>query len=110
MSFNMYFLDLEKFEKFMFSLNKPQRRAVHQWLVEVQKWDFDRLLRSERVKSLQGGLFEFRIQRQPDLLVRVFFCFQGEFEWLVLHAYDKLKKPQTRWQTRQINIARKLIP
>jgi phage-related protein len=103
------FLDFAKYRRFVGDLERANQQHVDQFLISLETADARQLFSSDRVKSLGHGLFEFRIEKKPDLLVRIFFCFESDGLLLVLHAYDKKKNNKINWQRKQIAEARKLM-
>jgi len=86
------------------------------------------LARTEWLKALGGGFYEFRGRheageitcmfggdapkagaRRQKVLLRVFVHFHGERVVLLLGGYDKGDDPKERRQQREINEARKLL-
>ncbi len=103
------FLDFSKFRRFVGGLERVNQQHVDQLLMSLETADARQLFASDRVKSLGHGLFELRIEKKPDLLVRIFFCIENNGSLLVLHAYDKKKNNKINWQRKQIVEARKLM-
>ena len=93
----------------MGGLERVNQQHVDQLLMSLETADARQLCASDRVKSLGHGLFELRIEKKPDLLVRIFFCIENNGYLLVLHAYDKKKNNKINWQRKQIVEARKLM-
>lgn len=63
---------------------------------------------TETGRTLGGGLFEFKLDMPPEVLLRVFFVVKGQSVIVVLSAYDKKANDSRTWQNRQILAARKL--
>ncbi len=103
------YLDFAKYTRFVGGLERVNRQHVNQFLISLETADARQLFSSDRVKSLGQGLFELRIEKKPDLLVRIFFCVESKGSLLVLHAYDKKKNNKINWQRKQIVEARKLM-
>ncbi len=93
----------------MGGLERVNQQHVDQLLMSLETADARQLFASDRFKSLGHGLFELRIEKKPDLLVRIFFCIENNGSLLVLHAYDKKKNNKINWQRKQIVEARKLM-
>jgi phage-related protein len=103
------YLDFAKYTRFVGGLERVNQQHVDQFLMSLETADARQLFSSDRVKSLGQGLFELRIEKKPDLLVRIFFCVESKGSLLVLHAYDKKKNNKINWQRKQIVEARKLM-
>ena len=67
------------------------------------------LLKTNMMKNLGGGLFELRIRRSPDLLLRVFLTMIHPRRLILLSAYNKQRDPSDLRQRREIRKARNLI-
>ena len=93
----------------MGGLERVNQQHVDQLLMSLETADAGQLFASDRVKSLGHGLFELRVEKKPNLLVRIFFCIENNGYLLVLHAYDKKKNNKINWQRKQIVEARKLM-
>ena len=103
------YLDFAKYTRFVGGLEIVNQQHIDQFLFSLETADARQLFSSDRVKSLGQGLFELRIEKKPDLLVRIFFCVENKGTLLVLHAYDKKKNNKINWQRKQIVEARKLM-
>ena len=99
------YLDFAKYTRFVGGLERVNQQHVDQFLIGLEKADARQLFSSDRVKSLGQGLFELRIEKKPDLLVRIFFCVENKGSLLVLHAYDKTLDRERDSQQAQIAIA-----
>lgn len=116
-------------EKWMDSLGPLEFAALQAAITHVLEPRGLTLLSTEWMKSLKGGLFEFRIRHtakeivamfaeedvavpvQPPgkILLRVFVIFYGSKVILLLDGYDKGKDPSQKRQQKEIANARKLL-
>ena len=103
------YFDFEKYTKFFKKLEQASRAQVVWVLTELEDSEFQQFLASDRVKSLGNELFELRISKRPEVLVRIFFWFDKTGRLVVLHAYDKKKNNKISWQRIQIAEARKIV-
>lgn len=110
MALQLLYENFDRFAAFLDSFSRLDRQFIEGWLAKFTQFDMEYLISSGRVKSLRGGLYEFKIYRYPPLLVRVFFCQLENSDLLILGGYDKLKNPKARFQSQQIAKARKLMP
>lgn len=67
------------------------------------------LLTTNRAKSLGHGLFELRIRRDPDVLVRIFFTLVHPSRLVIVGGYNKKRDSSEIKQRREIKAARKII-
>lgn len=67
------------------------------------------LLKTHSMKSLGGGLFELRIRKDPEMLVRVFLTLIHPSSLVIVGGYNKKRDPSELRQRREIKAARKLI-
>lgn len=103
------FLDSAAIRKSLDSLTSDQLRvAIHDVSYKLSHLGLN-VFQSSQAKWLGGGLAEFRHRVNPDVLVRFFFCFEGECVVVVLSAYDKLRAPAASRQQLEIKKARKLL-
>lgn len=112
---------------FMRSLSGVKRRAIGVALNEVLRHMGPDVASTDYGKNLGGGLFEFRIDRDAEeilrkagkepkpeseeakILLRVFFHAHGKKLILLLAGYDKAEHPSKPHQNTQIEAARKLL-
>lgn len=67
------------------------------------------LLDTNRMKNLGAGLYELRIRKSPDVLIRVFLTMVHPSRLILLSAYNKQRDSSELRQRREIKNARKLI-
>lgn len=67
------------------------------------------LLGTNHVKALSAGLFELRVRRDPELLVRIFFTLVHPSRLIVVGGYNKKRDPSDLRQRREIKAARRVI-
>ncbi len=67
------------------------------------------LLGTNHMKSLGGGLFELRIRRDPELLVRIFFTLIHPSRLVIVGGYNKKRDPSDLKQRREIKAARRIV-
>lgn len=60
-----------------------------------------------RFLNLKKGLFELRLRRDPNVLVRLFFYIESQNVINFVWFYDKKKNSNATYQNKQIKIARK---
>jgi hypothetical protein len=115
-------------EKWIDGLRDQKAEAVIVALREVLAVNGINLASGSWMKSLGGGLYEFRIRhnaseiqsmykaankglvdRTGAILLRVFVAFEGERLIVLLAGYDKGKNDKQSFQQAQIEIARKRL-
>ena len=84
------------------------REAIGSDLAQLRERGLE-LLNTNRLKNLGGGLFEMRIRRRPDLLLRVFLTMVHPSRLILLSCYNKQRDPSELRQRREIKKARNLI-
>jgi hypothetical protein len=57
---------------------------------------------------LGGGLYEYKLEIPPEVLLRLFFVVEQNFVVVILSAYDKKANDSKTWQNRQIWAARRI--
>ena len=67
------------------------------------------LLQTNMMKSLGNGLYEFRIRKSPELLIRVFMTMIHPNRLVIVSAYNKGRDSSELRQRREIKKARNLI-
>lgn len=67
------------------------------------------LLGTNHAKALSGGLYELRIRRDPELLVRIFFTLIHPSRLVIVGGYNKKRDPSDLKQRREIKAARRVI-
>jgi phage-related protein len=67
------------------------------------------LLGTNHAKALSGGLYELRVRRDPELLVRIFFTLIHPSRLVIVGGYNKKRDPSELRQRREIKGARKVI-
>lgn len=67
------------------------------------------LLGTNHAKALSGGLYELRVRRDPELLVRIFFTLIHPSRLVIVGGYNKKRDPSDLKQRREINAARRVI-
>jgi phage-related protein len=88
--------------------NLDNMRALDDDLAQLRERGLG-LLQTNRLKSLGNGLYELRIRRSPDLLMRVFLTMIHPRRLILLSAYNKQRDPSEIRQRREIKKARNLI-
>ena len=90
-------------------LDGPQHRLiVNSELARLEAYGLN-LLSTNRMKSLSNGLFELRVRRNPEVLVRIFFTFIHPSRLVVVGGYNKKRDSSELKQRREIRAARKII-
>lgn len=116
------------FAKFIKSLDSETQAIALAAIEVVLARDGIAICASDWGKSLGGGLYEFRIQKNlrsiqggravnsgPELtktqkpLLRIFCTFHKNQVIILFHGYDKKRDPSTKRQQREIAAARKLL-
>ena len=109
MTWTIEYFDLDDFGKFLDSLKAPASNdAVKDHLFLLSAYGLN-LLATNKMKSLGGGLFELRVRKPPELLVRIFVTMLHPRRLVVLSAYNKLSDNSDLRQRREIKKARKII-
>ncbi|MFM1926678.1 MAG: Phage derived protein Gp49-like [Actinomycetota bacterium] len=67
------------------------------------------LLATNHVRSLSHGLYELRIRRDPELLVRIFFTLIHPSRLVVVGGYNKKRDSSELKQRREIKAARQIV-
>lgn len=67
------------------------------------------LLGTNHAKALSGGLYELRVRRDPELLVRIFFTLIHPSRLVIVGGYNKKRDPSDLKQRREIKMARRVI-
>jgi hypothetical protein len=67
------------------------------------------LLATNHVRSLSHSLFELRIRRDPELLVRIFFTLIHPSRLVVVGGYNKKRDSSELKQRREIKAARQIV-
>lgn len=67
------------------------------------------LLATHHVRSLSHGLFELRIRKDPELLVRIFFTLIHPSRLVVVGGYNKKRDSSDLKQRREIKAAREIV-
>ena len=67
------------------------------------------LLGTRHAKALSGGLYELRVRRDPELLVRIFFTLIHPSRLVIVGGYNKKRDPSDLKQRREIKAARRII-
>ena len=115
-------------EKWIDGLSDQKSEAVIVALQEVLAVNGINLASGAWMKSVGGGLYEFRMRHSASeiqgmykavnrrleggaeaVLLRIFVAFAGEKVIVLLGAYDKGKNSKQLFQQRQIEIARKRL-
>jgi phage-related protein len=115
-------------EKWIDGLSDQKSEAVIVALQEVLAVNGINLASAAWMKSVGGGLYEFRMRHSASeiqamyktvnrhleggaeaVLLRIFVAFAGEKVIVLLGAYDKGKNSKQGFQQRQIEIARKRL-
>lgn len=67
------------------------------------------LLSTHHVRSLSQGLFELRIRKDPELLVRIFFTLIHPSRLVIVGGYNKKRDSSDLKQRREIKAARQIV-
>jgi phage-related protein len=67
------------------------------------------LLGTNHAKALSGGLYELRVRRDPELMVRIFFTLIHPSRLVIVGGYNKKRDPSDLKQRREIKAARRVI-
>ena len=67
------------------------------------------LLATHHVRSLSDGLFELRIRKDPELLVRIFFTLIHPSRLVIVGGYNKKRDSSDLKQRREIRHARQIV-
>jgi putative component of toxin-antitoxin plasmid stabilization module len=116
------------YERFLDELDDVEAAALDAAIVHVLAPSGIDLARSEWLKPLKEGLYEFRVRHDASeiaamfaargvtvpaasgpVLLRVFCTFHGDKVVLLLAGYDKGGDPSDKRQQREIAAARKLL-
>jgi phage-related protein len=109
MPYEILYFDLARFLENLKHLTDEQRKVVFSSIAtELAGRKMDSPV-TPSTKALGKGLFELRVRRNPDLLVRIFWSYSPGEQILVLSAYDKKRSPSELSQQREISRARKLL-
>ena len=101
--------DENLFEQLYAEASSPAKaRAVDEDFQQLRERGLG-LLKTNRLKSLGDGLYELRIRRSPDLLLRVFLTMVHPRRLIILSAYNKQRDPSELRQRREIKKAKNLI-
>jgi phage-related protein len=99
--------DARKWEDFLQAFASADRLYIESFISRVVKEYGSEMQRSSDVKYLRNRISEFRIRRNPNLLVRVMFRTQPGRTIYVVGFYDKKKHPANSYQQDQIKQAEK---
>lgn len=106
MPFELLFFDSKKFKDAFKHFSAEQLDFVLELiLIELQQKNVADI-REGSSKPLGRGLFELRMQRHPDLLVRVFWAYALDQRIVILDAYDKKRDSSKLTQQRHISRSR----
>lgn len=108
MSWQVTFLNEKKFEKLLGRFRSSTRILIAKRVMGSLAEYGPGVVATETGRALGGGLFEFKLDMPPEVLLRVFFVVKGQSVIVVLSAYDKKANDSRTWQNRQILAARKL--
>jgi putative component of toxin-antitoxin plasmid stabilization module len=109
MSWQVTFLNEKKFEKLLHKFRPPTRNLIAKRVVGSLTEYGAGVATTDSGRALGGGLFEFKLDMPPEVLLRVFFVVRGNSVIVILSAYDKKANDSRTWQNRQILAARKLL-
>ena len=99
--------DDRKWQDFLNGFERNDRMYIESFIIRVVEEFGTEMLRSSDVKHLRNGVREFRVRRNPNLLVRVMFRLQPERTLFIVGFYDKKKHPAKSYQQDQIKKAEK---
>jgi phage-related protein len=106
MAFEIVYFDAENFRANFKHLSKNQlfwlSRMIFQELECLEFGD----LREGLSKALGKGLFELRLQKNPELLIRVFWAYALDSRIVILDGYDKKRDSSKLTQQRHISRSR----
>jgi hypothetical protein len=109
MTWTIVFANRPDFEAFVKKLPDEHQEAVAEALaVELAKCGPEICKRSLG-KALGGKLYEMRLRRKPEMLLRIFFGVHKNRVVVVLGGYDKKSDPSERCQTKEIRDARNVF-
>ena len=108
MSWQVQFLHEKKYLKLIAKFSRSQQKDITEKLSALLGLHGPGVISTGHGKALGDGLYEFRFESAPEILLRVFFIFRDQRVILILSAYDKKANDSKSWQNRQILAARKL--
>ena len=108
MTWTLEYQNLQAFYRFLKKLDEKHADYVRLMVsVTLKRYGPD-ICETNLGKSLGQGLYEMRLRRNPGLLVRIFFCVEGNV-LVILSAYDKKAHDSPTYQNEQIRNARTLM-
>jgi phage-related protein len=108
MSWQVEFLNEKKFLKLISKFSRANQRDFVETLMSTLSTSGPGVISNGQGKALGGGLYEYRLESAPDILLRAFFIVREQELIVVLSAYDKKANDSKTWQNRQILAARNL--
>ena len=97
--------DDHKWQDFLKGFERNDRLYIESFMIRVAEEFGTEIQRSSDVKYLRNGVREFRIRRNPHVLVRVMFRLEPERTLFIVGFYDKKKHPAKSYQQDQIEKA-----
>jgi phage-related protein len=108
MSWQVEFLNEKKFLKLISKFSRANQRDFVETLMSTLSTSGPGVISNGKGRALGGGLYEYRFESAPDILLRAFFIVREQELIVVLSAYDKKANDSKTWQNRQILAARNL--
>jgi hypothetical protein len=108
MSWQVEFLNEKKYLKLISKFSRASQRGITDELMTVLGSHGPGVISNGQGKALGGGLYEYRLESAPEILLRAFLIVREQELIVVLSAYDKKANDSKTWQNRQILAARNL--
>ena len=108
MTWTIEYQNLQAFYRFLKKLDENHADYVRLMVSVTLKSNGPAICETNLGKALGNGLYEMRLRRNPGLLVRIFFCVEGNLV-VILLAYDKKAHDSPTYQNEQIRKARSLM-
>jgi phage-related protein len=106
MAFEIVYFDAQNFRANFKHLSQSQLMWLSQMIFqELQSLQFGEI-REGLSKALGKGLFELRLQKNPELLIRVFWAYALDSRIVILDGYDKKRDSSKLTQQRHISRSR----
>jgi len=108
MTWTIVFANRPDFEAFVKKLPQGHRNAIDAAIDEDLQAHGPDICNRSLGKALGGGLYEMRLRKNPNILLRVFF---GVHRGLVVivGGYDKKSDPSEKRQAKEISDARNVF-
>lgn len=108
MPWQVVFLNENKYLKLIAKFSRAQQKDTTEKLMTLLGVNGPGVISTGHGKALGKGLYEFKFESPPEILLRFFFVVRDQKVVLILSAYDKKANDSKTWQNRQILAARKL--